>query len=131
MPELEAAATIDFSPLATVESFETREIRRKHLPATSSGAAVAGYSSVPPSDESLGSPAKSSELLVRDPNTFRAGEIHNHPEVWGRLSAALPNNAETMSWKIWLENFALCVSDIGHGGHARVASPAHTLFTVY
>ena len=98
VPEWEAAATIEFSPLAAVERFKTREIRWKHLPATSSGAAVAGYSSVPLSDESLGSPAKSCELLVRDPNTFCADEIHNHPEVWGRLSAALPNNAEIMSW---------------------------------
>ena len=38
-------------------------------------------------------------------------------------------------WKqcppIWLENFALYVSDVGHGGHARVASPADTLLPVY
>ena len=34
----------------------------------------------------------------RDPNSFIAGEIHNRPEVWDRMSKDLANRAEIMGW---------------------------------
>lgn len=37
-------------------------------------------------------------LLVRDGENFRAGEIHNHREVWDRLMTDLSNRHEIMNW---------------------------------
>lgn len=37
-------------------------------------------------------------LVVRDPDSFMAGEIHAHVEVWDRLTRDLPNRAELMGW---------------------------------
>ena len=98
VPEWEAAATTDFSPLAAVERFATRQIQWKHLPGARSVAAVTGPSSDSSMVESLSLTEQPSQLLVRDPDTFRAGELHNHPEVWDSLSAHLPNKAEIMRW---------------------------------
>ena len=90
--------TTDFNPSAAAERFTSSKIKLKTLSGTGGEAAVpSAYSQF----VSGGLPCpegKPLSLLVRDPTTFRAGEIHPHQERWSQLSAHLPNKDEIMAW---------------------------------
>jgi hypothetical protein len=83
--------------LAAVEKFSQREVGWKFLPGTGFTATVL--------DDNLHDlvtnpifPQMSTPLMVRDPDTFVAGEVHKYGEVWDQLTRDIPNRAEVMGW---------------------------------
>ena len=88
---------VAFDPLTAWEKFKNRVVQWVSISRTS------GEASVPdPSPPSVGEvlvawdTKRSPQLLIRDPDSFIAGEIH--PEVWDRMSKDLANWAEIMGW---------------------------------
>ena len=93
MPDWEV--TLGFDPLAAVEKFSQREVGWKFLPGTGLTATVL--------DDNLHDlvtnpifPQMSTPLMVRDPDTFVAGEVHKYGEVWDQL---------TRDYKYYIKSF--------------------------